>query len=133
MAKVQSAFLCQSLLFSDSGTFSALGIGISRFHVPSLPSVINFMAVAVVKWDRSEAERDHIAMFRVSVEDETIARATLTAPAPPWHDHVGAGTDFAQGLAFDARRAGYYDVTVSIDGAELERLPLEITSELPAF
>ena len=49
MARVQSAFLCQSLLFNDTGTFSALGIGISRFHVPSLPSVISFMAVAVVK------------------------------------------------------------------------------------
>ncbi len=133
MARAQSAFLCHSVLFTEVGTFSALGIGLTWFQVPSLPNVISFTAVAVVKWDEDECGQEHACVFRVSVDDETIARTTLTAPAPPWRPHAGSGTDFAQGLAFDVRRPGNYTVSVVVDGLELERLPFEISSQLPAF
>lgn len=131
MARAQSGFLCQSVMHHDRGLFSALGIGLSVFEVESLPAVVQFTAVAVVKWDEREADASHVIVIRVVHQDETVARAELPATALPWNDVQGSGTTVTYGVAFDARRAGLYEVHIATDGELLCRLPLEVQSRLP--
>ena len=132
MARVEAAFLCQSVMFHDSGLFSALGIGMSEFRVPTLPSALAFTVVTIVKWERAEAGEPHLVVLRVELGDETVARAELPLRALPWREGEGSGTNVAYGFAFDARRAGRYQVVASNDGEELCRLPLRVESDLPA-